>query len=89
MSEHEVYEELKDSLQKHEQIFIDMGVPNPQGGYYRAPIPDEYGNRRIEKYYINPRDARRRVQELADNGWHPYTPQEAPAAVKRTTKTKK
>lgn len=89
MSEHEVYEELKKTLQPNEYIAVDLGVPNPQGGYYREPIPDGYGNRRLEKFYIAPRDKKTRIPEMRDNGWHLYTPQEAPSAVKRTTKTKK
>lgn len=89
MSEAEVYDSLKADLQPNEYIAIDLGVPNPQGGYYREPIADEYGNRRLEKFYIAPRDKKTRIPEMRDNGWHLYTPQEAPAAVKRTTTKRK
>jgi len=86
MTEAEVYDALKSGLEPNERIFIDMGVPNPQGGYYRHPILDDYGNRRLEKFYINPRQAHSRLQSLIENGWQPYEPQPAPKAVKRTKK---
>lgn len=77
------YQALVKDLARHERIFQDIGVPNPQGGYYREPIPDEDGFPRIEKFYINPRQITQRIADLNVNGWVEFQPPTMPEAVKK------
>lgn len=87
----EKYDELSKRLGNRERLFIDKGVPNPQGGYFREPMtdPDEdYEIPQLRVYYVPVRGERQRLEDLASQGWHMFTPEPEPAGVK-STKTRK
>lgn len=70
------FEDLKSKAQKNEVVFIDRGVVDPTGGYFRKPFPDpEYNNQipTLRLFYIPPGiKGQDRIAELNTNGWFKY-----------------
>jgi len=86
----EKYDELREKCGKYDRIFIDRGVVDPQGGYFRQPVPDPDHDGEIPRlciFAVMPKDKEQRLADLAANGWFEFTPEPAPEAVKsKTTK---
>ena len=83
----EVYQELKANLQRHERIFKHFGVPKRDGGWYQEPKFDNIDGYRVAQlrvFYINPKQTRQRMNELAVNGWKEFTPEKEPVGLKDT-----